>query len=172
MKHDRFHDSFLKQDWFPTAESLPADAIEQICQHSLDLQHAMASMVEQLHLVTWHEHHLPTIALVPQCQACGMEQHCQLMLWQICADLSGVVMDFYDEPDHHRELEVAVRLYAWSLFLVNLLGECLYKDYSEALEDYARYRLEELYGESLVHKDLEEAEYERGETRLRKNNRP
>ena len=74
-------------------------------------------------------------------------------------------MDFYDEPDHHSELEIAVKLYAWSLFLIGLVGDRLASDDTLEAEEYALYRLNELYGESLVHKGLEEAEYERCEPR-------
>ena len=86
MKFDRYHDSFLNQDWFPTHEELPADAIEQICQHSLLLHLSMASMIEQLYVPIWHKHRLPTTAPVPGCQACGMEHEYWRMLLQICAE--------------------------------------------------------------------------------------
>src|SRR5437667_1313252 len=69
------------------------------------------------------------------------------------ANVEDVVIAFFDEPEHHRELEQAVRLYSFSLLLV--LSGHIERSEQDLLE-YAEYRLEELHGLSLLQKGLEE----------------
>src|ERR1700754_1470480 len=113
-----FEQSFLKRDWFPHTATMPDDGLYHIVQQLLAVQQSMSSMAQHLHLATWHTHPLPVTVLVPGCPGCGMKQACVLMVYRMCASISGIVMDLFGETDplyqaqHQAQLHQAVRLYA------------------------------------------------------------
>jgi hypothetical protein len=152
MDKNHWNNSFLKEHWFRNERSLPKNAVEEVSRQALLHYQRVAGVAETLSHSFWHRHAVLSDVWSRQCPTCQtfvqLRQHLHLLF----ADIDGIVVDFFDEPEHHGELEIAVRLYSFSLLLV--LSGHIVRGESELLE-YAESRIEELHGLSLVRKGRE-----------------
>lgn len=151
MDQIHWNNSFLKKRWFREEDSLPPNAVEEISRRTLLHYQRVAGVAESISNSLWHTHPVRSDAWSRDCSTCQAFMQLFQNLQRLFADMDGIVMDFFDEPEHHRELEMAVRLYSFSLLFVVPRFTPLEK---HDLLEYALYRIEELHGLSIVRKDL------------------
>ncbi len=154
-------ESFTRRWFLPDHETLPANAVDLVRTMAQELVLDTARFIRRLHGKRWHELcYYPKLETIPgDCSACDTIMYLERFVQQeIHANISGVVIDFLHEPDHTDQLKVAVQLYAWSIFHQGKHRPLVRQP--EELLDYASYRMEELCGESFVHKPIREGDEE------------
>jgi len=147
--------SFTRRSFLPEYASLPDNAVDLVRTRAEELVLHAARCIRHLHGERWHTLcYYPELHIVPgACSACDMIMHLDRFVeMHIHANISGVVIDFLHEPDHTDQLNVAVQLYAWSIFHHGKHGHLLRQP--EEIRSFADYRMGDLFGESFAHKPM------------------
>lgn len=155
--------SFTKRRFLRDQETLPPDAVQQVEKQVDELHQNAVRWIRLLHDERYHSSQCmyPQSKMEQQgtCVACQTIHDVRiLLLTEVYVHISGVVLDFFHEPDHKEQLAEAVKLYAWSLFHWQK-DQTLVRWRNELME-YAQYRLDDLYGESFAHKPIRDEQDE------------
>lgn len=146
-------ESFTSRWFAPDQEVSPEDAVQQVTALVQSITHDVASWARRLHAKHWHGGcAYPLLeGSSSSCIACrtifDMEQ---LLLREVYVHIDGVVIDFFHEPAHKKQLDEAVKLYAWGIFHQGKHRQLIFQ--RDRLTEYAAHRIGRLHGESYVHK--------------------